>query len=161
MKYPLYVNRVSTTQLHAHFPDFPRVDLIGSSRAEIELNAQRVIEQAYDGSDQPISAPTSDTELRALRADGSDGLWVFVDIDLARVSSTAVELRFNILDTLLDRVDAAATEHHMTRAAFFSRAAMHELEENRASRIAQTPSSLAKSFISILGANYDRRSSQP
>lgn len=34
MQYPLYVNRTRGTVLHAHFPDFPGVDLIGQSTVQ-------------------------------------------------------------------------------------------------------------------------------
>lgn len=138
MQYPLYVNRTRSTALHAHFPDFPGVDLIGQSIAEIERNAPQVVEQAYDGSEQLIAAPTHDTELRALETLGEDGLWVYVDIDLARVVSTAVELQFSIADSLLCRVDADARVRQMTRAEFFSLAATRELQRERTTQMPPT-----------------------
>jgi predicted RNase H-like HicB family nuclease len=135
MQYPLYVNRTRSTALHAHFPDFPDVDLIGHSIAEIERNAPQVVEQAYDGSEQLIAAPTRDTELRALETVGEDGLWLYVDIDLARVTSTAVELQFSVPDSLLRRVDATARARQMTRAEFFSLAVARELQRERTPQI--------------------------
>lgn len=138
MQYPLYVNRTRSTALHAHFPDFPGVDLIGQSIAEIERNAPQVVAQAYDGSEQLIAAPTRDTELRALETVGEDGLWVYVDIDLARVTSTAVELQFSVPDSLLRRVDAAAEARQMARAEFFSLAAARELQLDRTPRVPPT-----------------------
>lgn len=131
MQYPLYVNRTRSTGLHAHFPDFPGVDLIGQSIAEIKRNAPHVVEQAYDGSELPIAPPTRDTELRALETVGEDGIWVYVNIDLARVTSTAVELQFSVPDSLLCCIDAAAQARQITRAEFFSLAAARELQREQ------------------------------
>ena len=132
MQYPLYVNRTRSTGLHAHFPDFPGVDLIGQSIAEIKRNAPHVVEQAYDGSELPIAPPTRDTELRALETVGEDGIWMYVNIDLSRVTSTAVELQFTVSDSLLRCVDAAAQARQITRAEFFSLAAARELQREPA-----------------------------
>jgi metal-responsive CopG/Arc/MetJ family transcriptional regulator len=53
---------------------------------------------------------------------------MFTEINLARVTSKAVGVQFSLLESLLQRVDAAAKERHMTRSTFMTQAVVHELE---------------------------------
>ncbi|TDN63138.1 type II toxin-antitoxin system HicB family antitoxin [Paraburkholderia sp. BL10I2N1] len=130
MQYPLYVHRDGDTGFRANFPDFPSADASGDSFDELTHNAQEAVEVMYDRSEQLIPAPTCNTsELRALEMDDGDGIWVFVDINLTRVTSKAVGLQLSLLESLLQQVDAAAKERHMTRSAFITLAVVHELEK--------------------------------
>jgi hypothetical protein len=96
---------------------------------ELKRNAQEMVELMYDRSEQLIPAPTCSTsELRGLDVDDGEGIWMFIDINLTRVTSKAVSVQFSLLESLLQRVDAAAKERHMTRSAFIALAAVHELE---------------------------------
>jgi predicted RNase H-like HicB family nuclease len=129
MQYPLYVRRDGDIGFRASFPDFPRADVRGNSLDELKHNAQEVVELMYDRSEQLIPGPTCSTsELHALDMDDGEGIWMFIDINLARVTSKAVGVQFSLLESLLQRVDAAAKERHMTRSTFFTLAAIHELE---------------------------------
>ncbi|KXV03141.1 hypothetical protein CR51_18215 [Caballeronia megalochromosomata] len=57
-------------------------------------NAQHAVE-VYDGSEELI--PTCDTsELRALERDGSEGISLFVNIDMSRVRSTSIGFQINL-----------------------------------------------------------------
>ena len=134
MHYPLYVIRDAGGNrgvvFRASFPDFPGADAAGRSLDDVEHNARRAVEQVYAGSEQLIPVPSCDAQLRAFEKDGGEGIWVYVDIDLARVTSKAVGLHFSVLESLLQKVDAAAAERHITRAAFMTLAAVHELEKH-------------------------------
>ena len=129
MEYPLYVRRDGDGGFRASLPDFPRADVRGNSFGELKRNAQEMVELMYDRSEQLIPAPTASTsELHALDMDDGEGLWMFIDINLARVTSRAVGVQFSLLESLLKQVDAAAKERHMTRSTFFTLATVHELE---------------------------------
>ncbi|GAB6851461.1 type II toxin-antitoxin system HicB family antitoxin [Paraburkholderia sp. MPAMCS5] len=129
MEYPLYVRRDGYTGFRASFPDLPLVDARGDSLGELMSNAQEMVELMYDRSAQLIPVPTSSTsELHALDMDDGEGIWMFIDINLARVTSEAVGIQFSLLESLLQQIDAAAKERHMTRSAFITLAAVHELE---------------------------------
>jgi predicted RNase H-like HicB family nuclease len=134
MHYPLYVirepDRAGAATLRASFPDFPGAEATGRSLEELERHAQQMVEQTYAGSEQLIPAPSDAVQLHGFEKAGDDGLWVYVDIDLARVTSKAVGLQFSVLESLLQKVDAAAAERHITRAAFMTLAAVHELERH-------------------------------
>jgi predicted RNase H-like HicB family nuclease len=129
MQYPLYVHRDADTSFRASFPDFPGADISGNSLEELKRHAQDIVELMYDGSEQLIPAPTCDTsELRNLEMDDGEGIWAFVDINMSRVTSRVVGLRISLREALLDQVDSAARQRHLTRSAFFTLAALHELE---------------------------------
>jgi predicted RNase H-like HicB family nuclease len=130
MQYPLYVRRDGNIGFRARFPDFPRAEARGNSLTELTRNAQEVVELMYDRSEQLIPAPTSSTaELHALDMDDGEGVWMIVDINLARVTSKAVGVQISLLESLLECVDVAAKERHMTRSAFITLAAVHEIEK--------------------------------
>ena len=136
MQYPLYVvrengrdsSRDGATTFRAIFPDFPGAGAGGSSFEELERNAKQAVERMYAHSDELIPAPTDEAELRAFEERGDDGMWVYVDIDLTRMTSSAVGIKLSVPEALLQEVDAAARERRMTRAAFMTLAVVHELE---------------------------------
>ncbi|MGF6971088.1 putative RNase H-like HicB family nuclease [Paraburkholderia sp. WC7.3g] len=132
MQYPLYVHRNGDTGFRASFPDFPTADACGDSFDELTHNAQAAVEVMYDRSEQLIPAPTCNTsELHALDMDDGSGIWVFVDINLTRVTSKAVSVQLSLLESLLQQVDTGAKERHMTRSAFITLAVIHELEKQQ------------------------------
>ncbi|WP_029972082.1 type II toxin-antitoxin system HicB family antitoxin [Paraburkholderia graminis] len=128
MQYPIYVHRDGAAGFRASFPDLLRAVARGHSFDELKRNAQEVVEPKYDRSEQPIPAPTCSTsELKSLDMDDGKGIWMFIEINLARVISKAVSVQFSLPESLLQRVDAAAKERHSTRSTFFTLAAVHEL----------------------------------
>jgi predicted RNase H-like HicB family nuclease len=128
MQYPLYVHRDGDTGFRASFPDFPLAVAHGKSLDQLKDDAKRAVEMMYALSEQLIPAPTCSTaELRVLDMDDGEGIWIFVDINLARVTSQAVGIQFSLLDNLLQQVDQAAKQRHMTRSAFITLAVVHEL----------------------------------
>ncbi|NMM02991.1 HicB family protein [Paraburkholderia sp. RP-4-7] len=129
MQYPLYVHRNDDLRYRGSFPDFPGAHACGNSLEELKHNALDVVQRVYDGSEDLIPAPTSDTSaLQALDMDDGEGLWLFVEIDMARVISRAVRIQLSLSKSALQDVDAAAQQCHMTRSAFITLACIHELE---------------------------------
>jgi predicted RNase H-like HicB family nuclease len=130
MQYPLYVHRNGNTGFRASFPDFPTADASGDSFSELTHNAQATVEAMYDRSEHLIPAPTCNTtELQALQMDDGNGIWVFVDIDLARVTSKSVSIEVHLLESLLQLVDARSKERCMTRSAFVTLALIDALKK--------------------------------
>ncbi|KXU84254.1 hypothetical protein CI15_24400 [Paraburkholderia monticola] len=129
MQYPLYVRRDGTAGFRASFPDLPRAVVRGHSLDDLKRNAQEVVELMYDRSEQLIPAPTCSTsELQSLDMDDEQGIWMFIEINLTRVTSKAVNVQFSLPESLLQRIDAAAKKRHSTRSTFFTLAAVRELE---------------------------------
>jgi predicted RNase H-like HicB family nuclease len=137
MQYPFYVHREGDNAFRASFPDLPRAVARGRSFDELKGNAQDVVELMYDRSEELIPAPTCSTsELQSLDMDDGQGIWMFIEINLTRVTSKAVSVQFSLPESLLQRVDAAAKQRCSTRSMFFTQAAVHELanrDETRAS----------------------------
>jgi predicted RNase H-like HicB family nuclease len=128
MQYPFYVHRDGDAAFRASFPDLPRAVARGRSFDELKRNAQEVVELMYDRSEQLIPAPTFNTsELQSLDIDDGQGIWMFVEINLTRVTSKAVSVQFSLPESLLRRVDAAAKQGRYTRSMFFTQAAVREL----------------------------------
>lgn len=129
MQYSLYVQRNGETGFRASFPDFHTADASGDSLNELTHNAKVTVEALYDRSEQLISIPTCNTtELQALQMDDGNGIWVFVDIDLTRVTSKSLGIQVNLLESLLQQVDARSRERRMTRSAFVTLAIINELK---------------------------------
>src|ERR1700732_3589380 len=128
MQYPLYVQRDADTAFRASFADLPEADVTGNSIEELKRNAQEAVERMYHGSEQLIPGHTCDTsELRTLEMDDGEGIWLFVNINMSKVTSRAVGFQLSLSEGLLEQVNVAARERHLTRSAFFSLAALHEL----------------------------------
>jgi predicted RNase H-like HicB family nuclease len=140
VQYPLYVHRDGDAGFRASFPDFPRAVAHGKSMDELKRDAQEAVELAYDCSEQLIPAPTCSTsELHEHEMDDGEGIWIFVDINLARVTSQASGIQVNLLDALLQQVDLAAKECHMTRSAFITLAVVHELASRYEGQLSSMP----------------------
>ena len=142
MQYPLYVHRAGDTSFRASFPDFPLAVAQGTSMDELKIAAKQAVELAYDRSEHLIPAPTCDaSELHAHEMDDGEGIWMFVDINLARVTSQAIGIQVSLLDTLLQQADLVARERHMTRSAFITLAVAHELAAGYEGQLSCLPAS--------------------
>lgn len=75
-----------------------------------------------------LAPPAPDTEkLYANEVKDDEGFWLFVDIDLSKVSSKAVRLNISLPEQLVARIDSTASRLHMSRSAFLALAAQHEM----------------------------------
>jgi predicted RNase H-like HicB family nuclease len=128
MQYPLYVHRDGDVGFRASVPDFPVVFAHGKSMDELKIDAEQAVELMYDCSEQLMPAPTCSTsELHEQEIDDGEGTWIFVDINPARVTPQAVGVQFSLLESLLQQVDLAARERHITRSALITLAVLHEI----------------------------------
>jgi hypothetical protein len=129
MQYPLYVHRDGATNYRSSFADFPGADVTGESVVQLERNAKERLRLLYDVGDQLLPPPTNDTSLlKLLEIDDGSGIWMFVEIDPIPRTPQSVDLRLNVPASFLQRVDEAAKKRGLTRAAFLTLAAWHELE---------------------------------
>lgn len=130
MQYPLYVHGDSRNGFRASFADLPLACARGATLDELRSNAQGAVELKYDRSEQLIPAPTgSMSELQSLEMDDGHGIWMYVEINLGRVTSQAVSVAFSLPESLLRQVDACAKRRHLTRSAFFALAAAREVRD--------------------------------
>lgn len=132
MQYPLYVHRTDGMRYCGSFPDFPRADASGASFEELERNARDSVQRLYDRSEHLIPAPSDDLHaLQMLDMDDGSGLWIFVEIDLAKVTSRSVYLQLSLNQDVLRDIDEAALALRVTRPAFIALACMREIDRAR------------------------------
>ena len=55
------------------------------------------------------------------------GFWMFVDVDLSRVSTKSIRLNISLPAHLVSRIDRYAAEHRESRSGFLARAAVEEM----------------------------------
>lgn len=128
MHYPLYVQRRDGSGYRGTFADFPWLEMEGDTLDSLALDAERFVQRLYHRSECIIPAPTYDTsKLQALEMDDGDGLWMFVDIDLAAVQSHSVFIQLSLGKNLLEAIGQAARRQHMGRSAYIAQACVHEL----------------------------------
>lgn len=128
MQYPHYVHRDGVSEYRSSFADFPDARATGGSLSELEHNAQERLRHLYDDGDQLLPPPTSDTSaLKMLQMDDGLGIWMFVEIDPIPRTPQSVDLRLTVHARFLTQVDETAQKRGLTRAAFLTLAARHEL----------------------------------
>ncbi|CAB3765082.1 type II toxin-antitoxin system HicB family antitoxin [Paraburkholderia solisilvae] len=140
MQYPFCVHRDGDTGFRASSPNFPRAVAHGNSMDGLKSDAQGAVELAYDRSEQLTPAPTCSTsESHVLDMDDGEGIWTFVDINRAPVTSQAVGIQFSLPESLLQQVDLAARGRHITRAALITLAVVHELASRYEGQLSSMP----------------------
>jgi hypothetical protein len=78
------------------------------------------------GENQPIPAPTA---LEKLAADPryQGGVWMLVDLDLARIDPTPKRVNISLPGSLLSQIDSYAQTRHLTRSGFLAQAAQEAM----------------------------------
>jgi hypothetical protein len=126
--YPLYVQQHDGNGYRGRFADFPWLEVEAGTLHNLVLDAEHLVQRLYHQSERIIPAPTSDTStLQALEMDDGEGLWIFVDIDLANVESHSAFVRLSLSKSLLHEIDQTARRQHLGRSAYIAQACVHEL----------------------------------
>lgn len=127
MLYPLYIH-VGDAR-HAHgvtFPDFQGCFSAADSWEDLPGAVQEAVEAHFEGEESDIPLPTPIEQLVGdARFEG--GVWMLFDIDLSKINTKAVRVNVSLPERLVQQIDAAAKNRHMTRSAFLALAAQHEM----------------------------------
>jgi hypothetical protein len=108
----------------------------GNTLDRLALEAKHLVQRLYHQSESIIPSPTSDTsKLQALEMDDGEGLWMFVDIDLAEVWSHSVFVQLSLDRHLLQEIDQAARWRHIGRSAYIALACVSELTNKGHGRV--------------------------
>ncbi len=83
MLYPLYVHHDEGSAFGGTFPDFPGCFTAADALADLPQMAQEAVEVFFEGEGAEIPPP-GDIALLKEDARYQDGVWLLVDIDLAR-----------------------------------------------------------------------------
>lgn len=123
MIYPVYVHLGDAEYAHGvTLPDFPGCFSAADSYADIPANIQEALELYAEGEDFDIPEPS---EIDTLEASGEyiGGVWMLVDIDVAKLSSRPLRLNVSLPEHVVKKMDDYAEKHHMTRSALIVKAA--------------------------------------
>lgn len=132
MLYPVYV--YLGDEKHAHgvaIPDFPGCFSGADEWDNLPRMIQEAVEVYFEGEDMEIPAPTP-LEQVARNPEYAGGVWMLVDIDLARVNTKSVRVNISLPANLISKIDSYAQSHHMSRSGFIAKAAEEVLKQGRA-----------------------------
>ncbi len=138
MLFPIYVHPGDND--HAHgvtIPDFPGCFSAADSWDELPAVIQEAVEVHCEGEDAPIPEPTPLEQLMN-NPDYEGGVWMLVDIDVARLQGPALRINLTVPAGALRAIDAAAKARKESRSAFLTRAgvllARHNKDESQRPR---------------------------
>ena len=125
MLYPVYIYPGDANTAHGVvFPDFPGCFSAADEWEDLPRMIQEAVEVHFDGEEVDIPPPSA---LEKLAADPeyTGGVWLLVDIDLARVHNKPRNVRLDIAlpSELVSRIDEYAKAHGATRSGFLAEAA--------------------------------------
>lgn len=131
MIYPVYVHPGDAEHAHgATIPDFPGCFSAADDWQDLPAKIQEAIEVYCEGEAMEIPAPTALEDLVGQEA-YQGGAWLLVDVDLTQVRPKAVRLNISLPQPLVQRIDAYAKAHRMTRSGFLAQAADRVLGAGR------------------------------
>lgn len=128
MLYPVYVHLGDDT--HAHgvtIPDFPGCFSAADRCEDLPANIQEAIEVWCEGEDVALPAPTP-LERLVEQPEYQGGVWMLVDIDMARLPTRPVPVNISLPEGLVQCIDQYIAPRHLTRSSFLARAALSEMQ---------------------------------
>lgn len=123
MIYPAYVHLGNETEAHGVLvPDFPGCFSAADNYADIPANVQEAIELYTEGEAMMLPEPSAIEDLQASE-EYQGGVWMLIDIDISKLMSKPMRLNVSLPSHVVARMDAYASEHHLTRSALIVKAA--------------------------------------
>jgi predicted RNase H-like HicB family nuclease len=116
---------------HAHgvtLPDFPGCFSAADNWEDIPAKVEEALELYFDGEELAVPSPTTLTELQE-NPDYADGVWLLLDLDLTRLKPKGKRINITLPEPLLERIDAYARSHRMTRSGFLASAAAQAMAQ--------------------------------
>lgn len=127
MRYPVVIHKDSDSDYGVTVPDLPGCFSAGQSVDDaitcvleaIECHVEGIL---IDGEAIPLSLPI---EIHKENPDFSDAFaWMFVDVDLSKISGKSKRINVTIPERILSRIDAYAASHNETRSGLMATAAI-------------------------------------
>lgn len=128
MLYPIYIH--VGDKKHAHgieFPDFPGCFSAADDWHDINRMAQEAVECHMAGERLPIPTPTPLEKLATQRR-YRGGVWMLVDLDLARIDPAPKRVNISLPGSLLSQIDDYAGARHLSRSGFLAKAAQEAMQ---------------------------------
>lgn len=127
MRYPVVIHKDSDSDYGVTVPDLPGCFSAGESVDDaiacvieaIECHVEGIL---IDGESIPVSIPI---ETHKENPEFSDAFaWMFVDVDLSKISGKSKRINVTIPERILSRIDAYAASHNESRSGFMANAAI-------------------------------------
>jgi len=122
MLYPVYVRHDEGSAWGGIFPDLPGCFTAADELQDLPRAAQEAVEAHYGFDDETIPAPSTPDAWFG-HPDYQGGIWMMVDIDLARIRPRAVRLNISLPEPLVHDIDVYAKQHGQSRSGFLAQAA--------------------------------------
>jgi predicted RNase H-like HicB family nuclease len=127
MRYPVVIHKDADSDYGVSVPDLPGCFSAGESVEEaiacvteaIECHIEGIL---IDGEDVPLALPV---EKHRENPDFADAFaWVFVDVDLSKLSGKSKRINVTIPERILSRIDSFAESYHESRSGFMANGAI-------------------------------------
>jgi predicted RNase H-like HicB family nuclease len=123
MLYPAYVHFGDGKHAYgATIPDFPGCCSAADEWEVLPQMIQEAAEVYFAGEDTPIPPPSS-LELLADNTEYRGGVWLLVDIDLAKLKVKSKRVNITMPEKLLREIDRYVEQYHITRSGLLAQAA--------------------------------------
>jgi len=129
MLYPVYVHPGDDG--HAHgvtIPDVPGCFTAADNWDKLAAAVQEAVELYFEGEDMEVPQPSS-LESLMRNPDYEGGIWMLIDIDVARIRPKVKRLNVTLSQPLARRIDAYVHQRGETRSGFLARAAQRLMDE--------------------------------
>lgn len=121
MLFPVVVHKDENSDYGVTIPDMPGCFTAGTTLNEAINNIQEAAECHYvDESELPVA---SSLERFVNDSEYAGGIWVMVNIDLAKLKVKAKRVNITMPENLLHEIDRYAEQYHMTRSGLLAQAA--------------------------------------
>ena len=121
MLFPVVVHKDENSDYGVTIPDMPGCFTAGTTLDEAINNIQEAAECHYlDESELPVA---SSLERFVNDSEYAGGIWVMVNIDLAKLKVKAKRVNITMPENLLNEIDRYADKYHMTRSGLLAQAA--------------------------------------
>ena len=132
MQYAIVVHKDVDSDYGVTVPDLPGCFSAGSTLDETAHNVKEAIECHLEGmlADGDTIPHPKGIEAHRENPDYADGVWIVVDIDLAKLAGKVRRINVSIPERLLEKIDAAARRARESRSGFLTRAALEYVERH-------------------------------
>jgi len=121
MLFPVVVHKDENSDYGVTIPDMPGCFTAGTTLDEAINNIQEAAECHYvEEAELPLA---SSLERFINDSEYAGGMWVMVNIDLAKLKVKAKRVNITMPENLLHEIDRYADKYHMTRSGLLAQAA--------------------------------------
>jgi predicted RNase H-like HicB family nuclease len=117
MLYPAFVELGNDKEAYSVvLPDFDGCFTATDNEDELPKSVQEAVELHFEGEDFDLPPPSKLETLKASDDYNYDGVWMFFNIDTAKLSTKAKRINITFPRSLLSRLDNQAKELHVSRS---------------------------------------------